>query len=120
MSHRLPLPLGPADQQAGYWWELSMARNGLINRRLHANTYDLTPDGLELGTGPATYLHSAPALVCPTRCRYAPSVAPASPCPLPRGMGDARPSGNLWDLGSVCPGGVRRRRAPAAREGHRE
>ena len=23
---RLPLPLGPADQQAGYWWELSMAQ----------------------------------------------------------------------------------------------
>jgi hypothetical protein len=24
--HRLPLPLGPADQQAGYWWECSMAQ----------------------------------------------------------------------------------------------
>ena len=23
---RLPLPLGPADQKAGYWWELSMAQ----------------------------------------------------------------------------------------------
>jgi hypothetical protein len=23
---RLPLPLGPADQRAGYWWELSMAQ----------------------------------------------------------------------------------------------
>jgi hypothetical protein len=23
---RLPLPLGTADQQAGYWWELSMAQ----------------------------------------------------------------------------------------------
>jgi hypothetical protein len=23
---RLPLPLGPADQQGGYWWELSMAQ----------------------------------------------------------------------------------------------
>jgi hypothetical protein len=22
--HRLPLPLGPADQRAGYWWEVSM------------------------------------------------------------------------------------------------
>jgi hypothetical protein len=22
--HRLPLPLGPADQRAGYWWEISM------------------------------------------------------------------------------------------------
>jgi hypothetical protein len=24
--HRLPLPPGPADQQAGYWWECSMAQ----------------------------------------------------------------------------------------------
>jgi predicted MarR family transcription regulator len=24
-----------------------LARNGLITRRLHANTYDLTPDGLK-------------------------------------------------------------------------
>ena len=24
--HRLPLPLGPADQDAGYWWECSMAQ----------------------------------------------------------------------------------------------
>ena len=24
--HRLPLPLGPADRQAGYWWECSMAQ----------------------------------------------------------------------------------------------
>ena len=24
--HRLPLPLSPADQQAGYWWECSMAQ----------------------------------------------------------------------------------------------
>ena len=22
--HRLPLPFGPADQRAGYWWEISM------------------------------------------------------------------------------------------------
>ena len=23
---RLPLPLGPADRQGGYWWECSMAQ----------------------------------------------------------------------------------------------
>jgi hypothetical protein len=22
--HRLPMPFGPADQRAGYWWEISM------------------------------------------------------------------------------------------------
>jgi hypothetical protein len=26
--HRLPLPFGPADQRAGYWWEISMCQAG--------------------------------------------------------------------------------------------
>src|SRR5262249_61957823 len=31
--HRLPMPLGPADREAGYWWECSM-RQGEVSRTL--------------------------------------------------------------------------------------
>jgi hypothetical protein len=53
---RLPLPLGPADQQAGYWWELSMAqvevsRTIVFTQPRHARTFfeALVTDNLDLG-----------------------------------------------------------------------
>src|SRR6266567_38328 len=54
--HRLPLPLGPADQQAGYWWELSMAqvevsRTIVFTQPRHARAFfeALVTDNLDLG-----------------------------------------------------------------------
>jgi hypothetical protein len=54
--HRLPLPLGPADQQAAYWWELSMAqvevsRTIVFTAPRHARTFfgALVTDNLDLG-----------------------------------------------------------------------
>src|SRR6266705_2988558 len=54
--HRLPLPLGPADQQAGYWWELSMAqvevsRTICFTQPRHARAFfdALVTDNLDLG-----------------------------------------------------------------------
>ena len=53
---RLPLPLGPADQQAGYWWELSMAqvevsRTIVFTRPRYARSFfeALVTDNLDLG-----------------------------------------------------------------------
>jgi hypothetical protein len=53
---RLPLPLGPADQQAGYWWELSMAqvevsRTIVFTAPRHARSFfdALVADNLDLG-----------------------------------------------------------------------
>jgi len=53
---RLPLPLGPADQQAGYWWELSMAqvevsRTIVFAQPRHARAFfdALVTDNLGLG-----------------------------------------------------------------------
>jgi hypothetical protein len=53
---RLPLPLGPADQQAGYWWELSMAqvevsRTIVFDAPRHARSFfdALITDNLDLG-----------------------------------------------------------------------
>ena len=54
--HRLPLPLGPADQQAGYWWECSMAqvevsRTIMFTQPHHARAFfdALVTDNLDLG-----------------------------------------------------------------------
>ena len=54
--HRLPLPLGPADQQAGYWWECSMAqvevsRTIVFTQPRHARAFfdALVTDNLDLG-----------------------------------------------------------------------
>ena len=53
---RLPLPLGPADQAAGYWWELSMAqvevsRTIVFDAPRHARAFfeALVTDNLDLG-----------------------------------------------------------------------
>ena len=53
---RLPVPLGAADQQAGYWWELSMAqvevsRTLVFTQPRHARTFfeALVTDNLDLG-----------------------------------------------------------------------
>jgi hypothetical protein len=53
---RLPLPLGPADQRAGYWWELSMAqvevsRTIVFTQPRHARAFfeALVTDNLDLG-----------------------------------------------------------------------
>ena len=53
---RLPLPLGPADQRAGYWWELSMAqvevsRTIVSDAPRHARAFfeALVTDNLDLG-----------------------------------------------------------------------
>src|SRR5215470_6079512 len=53
---RLPLPLGPADQKAGYWWELSMAqvevsRTIVFAQPRHARAFfdALVTDNLGLG-----------------------------------------------------------------------
>ena len=53
---RLPVPLGAADQQAGYWWELSMAqvevsRTLVFTSSRHARTFfeALVTDNLDLG-----------------------------------------------------------------------
>jgi hypothetical protein len=53
---RLPLPLGPADQRAGYWWELSMAqvevsRTIVFAQPRHARAFfdALIADNLGLG-----------------------------------------------------------------------
>jgi hypothetical protein len=53
---RLPLPLGTADQQAGYWWELSMAqvevsRTIVFTQPRHARAFfeALVSDNLDLG-----------------------------------------------------------------------
>ena len=54
--HRLPLPLGAADQEAGYWWELSMAqvevsRTIVFTQPRHARAFfeALVTDNLDLG-----------------------------------------------------------------------
>ena len=54
--HRLPLPLSPADQQAGYWWECSMAqvevsRTIVFTAPRHARGFfdALVTDNLDLG-----------------------------------------------------------------------
>jgi hypothetical protein len=54
--HRLPLPLGPADQKAGYWWECSMAqvevsRTIVFTAPRHARAFfgALVTDNLDLG-----------------------------------------------------------------------
>ena len=53
---RLPVPLGPADQKAGYWWELSMAqvevsRTIVFTQPRHARSFfdALVTDNLDLG-----------------------------------------------------------------------
>ena len=54
--HRLPLPLGPADRQAGYWWECSMAqvevsRTIVFSAPRYARAFfdALVTDNLDLG-----------------------------------------------------------------------
>ena len=54
--HRLPLPLGPADRQAGYWWECSMAqvevsRTIVFTQPRYARAFfdALVTDNLDLG-----------------------------------------------------------------------
>ena len=53
---RLPLPLGPADRDAGYWWELSMAqvevsRTLVLTQPRYARGFfeALVTDNLDLG-----------------------------------------------------------------------
>jgi hypothetical protein len=54
--HRLPLPFGPADQRAGYWWELSMRQVEVSRtlvfdapRRARAFFEALIADNLDIG-----------------------------------------------------------------------
>ena len=54
--HRLPLPLGPADQRAGYWWEVSMgqvevSRTIVFDAPRHARGFfeALIADNLDIG-----------------------------------------------------------------------
>ena len=54
--HRLPLPFGPADQRAGYWWEISMrqvevSRTLVLDapRRARAFFEALIADNLDIG-----------------------------------------------------------------------
>jgi len=54
--HRLPMPLGPADQQAGYWWETSMrqvevSRTVVFGEPCRAREFfeALIADNLDLG-----------------------------------------------------------------------
>jgi hypothetical protein len=54
--HRLPLPLGPADQRAGYWWEISMRQVEVSRtlvfdapRRARAFFEALIADNLDVG-----------------------------------------------------------------------
>jgi hypothetical protein len=54
--HRLPLPLGPADRDAGWWWELPMAQAGVsrtivFTQPRHARGFfdALVTDNLNLG-----------------------------------------------------------------------
>jgi hypothetical protein len=54
--HRLPLPLGPADQRAGYWWEVSMrqvevSRTIVFDAPRHARGFfeALVADNLDIG-----------------------------------------------------------------------
>jgi hypothetical protein len=53
---RLPLPFGPADQRAGYWWEISMRQAGVSRtlvfdapRRARAFFEALIADNLDVG-----------------------------------------------------------------------
>src|SRR5579863_2827255 len=54
--HRLPLPFGPADQRAGYWWEISMrqvevSRTIVFDAPRHARSFfeALVADNLDIG-----------------------------------------------------------------------
>src|SRR5579859_7528937 len=54
--HRLPVPFGPADQDAGYWWELSMrqvevSRTVVFDAPRHARSFfeALVADNLDIG-----------------------------------------------------------------------
>jgi hypothetical protein len=54
--HRLPLPFGPADQRAGYWWEISMRQIEVSRtlvfdapRRARAFFEALIADNLDIG-----------------------------------------------------------------------
>src|SRR2546430_1047835 len=54
--HRLPLPFGPADQRAGYWWEISMrqvevSRTIVFDAPRHARGFfeALGADNLDIG-----------------------------------------------------------------------
>src|SRR6266576_4581670 len=54
--HRLPLPFGPADQRAGYWWEISMrqvevSRTLVFDSPRHARGFfeALVADNLDIG-----------------------------------------------------------------------
>ena len=54
--HQLPLPFGPADQRAGYWWEISMRQVGVSRtlvfdapRRARAFFEALIADNLDIG-----------------------------------------------------------------------
>jgi hypothetical protein len=54
--HRLPLPFGPADQRAGYWWEISMrqvevSRTIVFDAPRHARGFfeALVADNLDIG-----------------------------------------------------------------------
>jgi hypothetical protein len=65
--HRLPLPLTPADQDAGYWWETSMrqveiSRTIVFDAPRHARGFfeALVADNLEIGR-PPTWRSSSPA-----------------------------------------------------------
>src|SRR2546421_1225917 len=54
--HRLPVPFGPADQRAGYWWEISMRQVEVSRtlvfdapRRARAFFEALIADNLDIG-----------------------------------------------------------------------
>jgi hypothetical protein len=56
VAHRLPLPLGPKDRDAGYWWEVSMrqievSRTIVFDAPRHARGFfeALVADNLDIG-----------------------------------------------------------------------
>ena len=65
--HQLPLPFGPADQRAGYWWEISMRQVEVSRtlvfdapRRARAFFEALIADNLDIGRPANVEIISAP------------------------------------------------------------
>ena len=84
--HRLPLPLGPKDQRAGYWWEISMRQVEVSRtlvfdapRRARAFFEALIADNLDIGR-PANVeiIFKATSAATPLASSAPPSTAPRS------------------------------------------
>jgi hypothetical protein len=83
---RLPLPLGPADQRAGYWWELSMAqvevsRTIVFDAPRHARAFfeALVTDNLDLGRRDTIEIISDRRVRADTASEFKTKISPAAP-----------------------------------------